>query len=280
MNNIRFLAINDFWCTLKTNLSSADFSALPQDVHCTLVFDEKLSDVNFHFTKNTKNQASKPQIKIVIIDKDVLYKIAEKTLPDFFLNLLESFDIESYKLRYENEVGFISFDNIEDSELGTLIKTTLIENLSDIAKINPKGNKLEIKGDLNERLEAFSKTQGLVEAIFEAAEYIQENYEKRVDGGLLLTHDNIQQVIRVNGDWFALKQFTIFKLLCLFVSRKTAYAIICKASDALEKIESAQTYSDTENDNYPVRIVLRDTALEHYHCPKCKKSGLEHHCYV
>jgi tRNA G18 (ribose-2'-O)-methylase SpoU len=107
-----------------------------------MVFDKKLSDVNFHFTKNTKNQASKPQIKIVIVDKDVLYKITENIMPDFFLNLLEPFDIESYKLRYENEVGFISLDNIENSELGTMIKTALIENLSDIAKINPKGNKL------------------------------------------------------------------------------------------------------------------------------------------
>jgi len=119
----------------------------------------------------------------------------------------------------------------------------------------------------------------LAEKIYGAAENIVENYEKPIDAGVLLTHDEIRTFLRISGEWFAMKQLTPFELLRFFVTRKTAYAIICRAYNALEKIKSAKSYDDTEKDNYPIRIVLPDTDLATYMCPKCKKSGLEHECY-
>ncbi|MBC7754215.1 MAG: hypothetical protein H7Z71_08265, partial [Moraxellaceae bacterium] len=169
------------------------------------------------------------------------------------MNLLEPFDMEGYKKKYENEVGFISLDNVEDSELGKMVVKEFAKNFSDISILNPKGNKLQIKGDINIRLQKFATTEGLPEKIYEAAEYIVEDYEKQIDGGMLLTHNSIKPILRINGHWFSMKQLTAFDLLCFFVSRKTAYAIICRAYNALEKIKSAQSYDDTENDNYPIR---------------------------
>lgn len=276
------IEINDFFFRLGGRVLNFGCSILPKNVHCSISFNAELSDVNFHFTKNTKNHKSKPQIKIVIIDKDILAKIIEQTFPNLFMNFIEPFDMGTFRTKYDDEVGFISFDNIENTKLGLIIKEMFINGFSDISKLKSKGTKLEIKGDINARVKDILKNndESLIEMIFHEASYITESYEKQYDNGVIITHDNIISILRINGEWFSLKQFTVFEFLCFFVSRKSAYLIICKAYDALEKIKTAQSYADTEKVNYPIRIILSDMDLKNYQCPKCKKQGLEHSCYL
>lgn len=276
---IKDLEINDFWCRLSERVFNLGCNIFPKDVHCTLVFDENLKDLNFHLTKNTRNPQDKPQIKIVIIEKKVFNQIAENTLPFFITNFFERFDMKSYREKHQNEVGFISTVDIDNSDLGIIIKNALFENLTDISKIKANGKKLEIKGDINSRIDIFAGADGLIESIFEAAQYIKDTYGKTVDAGILLTQNETKHVLRINEEWFTFRSLNVFKLLCMYVTRKTAYQIICKTEHALELLKEAQTYSDTEKYNYPIRIVLSDIDLDKFICPKCKLCGLEHDLY-
>ncbi|TRW23612.1 hypothetical protein FMM05_13200 [Flavobacterium zepuense] len=274
--DIRNLEINDFWCRLSDRVFSIGLGILPKDIHCTLVFDNLLEDVNFHLTKNTANHNDKPQIKIVIINKEVLYQMAEDILPSFFTNILERFDMKSYREKHNDEVGFISTTEIENSDLEAVFKNAISEAFSDISKIKSAGKKLEIKGDINSKLENFVIKDELVDFIFNTAEAIEESYEKSLDGGILLTQEEATHIFRIDSEWYTFKNLSVFELLSLFVTRKTAYQIICRTINALEVLKEAKTYGDTEKYNYPIRIVLPDTDLDAFICPKCKLSGSEH----
>lgn len=278
--NIRNLEINDFWCRLSDSIFSIGLGILPKDIHYTFVFDNMLDDVNLHLTKNTANQKNKPQIKIIIIDKKVLSQIAEDILPSFFLSVLEPFDMKSYRAKHNDEVGFVSMAQIENSDLETIIMSRISETFSDITKIRSSGRKLEIKGDLNPRIDNLVTEDKLVEFIFNAAEDIKESYEKTVDGGILLTQEEATHILRINGEWYTFRNLTVFELLCMFVTRKTAYQIICRTINALEVLKDAKTYEDTEKYNYPIRIILPDSDLDRFICPKCKLSGTEHDLHI
>lgn len=220
--NTRNLEINDFWCRLSDRVFNIGLGILPKNIHCTLVFDSLLADVNLHLTKNTANHDDKPQIKIVIIDKKVLSEMAEDILPPLFKNVLERFDMKSYREKHNDEVGFISLTEIENSHLETIVKKAIFEAFSDISKIKSNGRKLEIKGDLNSKLDNLVIESELVELIFNAAESIEESYEKAIDGGILMTQKEATHILRIDGEWYTFRNLTVFELLSFFVTRKTA----------------------------------------------------------
>ena len=137
-----YFKIENFgWINIRPHLISFGLNLLPDDIHFTIGFDERTSDINLHLTKNVSDKNNKPQIKIIVIEK----KLFEEIIPEITLNLLYSFltpiSIDELKTKYD-EIGFLSFDKLDNFEGYSF--NELLENYKENLKIERK-KKLKIK---------------------------------------------------------------------------------------------------------------------------------------
>lgn len=68
--------------------------------------------------------------------------------------------------------------------------------------------------------------------------------------------------IRIHKQWYFFRaDLSTFHLLRSVFDRKTAYHIIYKTLDALERIKVAKSYEDTKPYNNPCHLELREITL-------------------
>lgn len=250
------ISINgDFWVQLKTHLVSFRFKGLPKGVHFTIGFDKRSSDVNFHVTNNHSNPNDKPQIKIVVIDKNHLEKIAQ-SFPMILYNLILSpFDFND--LQEKDEFNFIPFNDLESPELSSDVLQDLIDRFKDISRIRKK-TRLKIEGDVEKRLESLVYSEDLQKSIQEKVVSFDptNKTEKNVDGGVLLIENKSIFLIRIFQDWFFFNfDINPFDLLCAYVDPLLAKHLIWKTKKSIVRVKNATNYADTEKFNTPIRLI-------------------------
>lgn len=258
IHEIRNISVNDlFWCSLQNHLFTFGFKGLPDKVHLTIVFGETVSDINFHVTKNTGDYKNKPQIKIVIINQDELINNAKEISSVLLKGWLKPFDLKEFKKKHNDEISFLSYDRLNNSGLSEATEKQFKESFKGISRIKGK-TRLKVKGDINDIIEKFTDSENLLDLYFNELEEVADVYYKPMDGGFIISNQDIIQVIRIDKEWFSIKKnSTPFDILCLFVDRKTAYIIICHTLEAIDRVSRAESYTDTEKYNNPIRLTFQ-----------------------
>lgn len=253
---IDHISINDdFWIQLKEHLISFGFGGLPKGIHLTIAFNDNSPDINFHISKNTEQQTKKPQICIAIIDK----KLLEELLPALTLSMLNKVlkpvNIEEIKTKFGNELGFISFDEMEKSETYSLTEQKLVDSFKDISKFRRK-TRLKIEGDIEKQLENFATSEELYATLQNNIVDLSPEFNKPVEGGIILSEENALTVIRINKKWFSIKtKLRSVDLMTAFVNPELAKRLIRKTKRAIVRVKNAKTFEDTEPFNKPIRLV-------------------------
>lgn len=261
---IDHISINDiFWIQFKSHLISFGFKGLPEDTHFTVGFDDRSPDINFHVTKNSVDPKDKPQIKIVIIDKQLLEEDTPPLTLAMLNKMLKPLNMEELKAKYDYDLGFISFDSLQNSEASSLTKQRLIDSFKDISRFRRR-TRLKVEGDIDMRLESFATSKELQKSILGNIVELSEEFEKNVEGGMVLTEDNTLQVIRINERWFKIRtDIKPFDLLCAFVNPQLAKHLIWQTKRALIAVKNASKYSDTAHLNKPIRLVRQQPKNSH-----------------
>jgi hypothetical protein len=252
---IDYISINDiFWVQFKPYLVSFGFNGLPKDIHFTISFNDNNPDINFHVTKNADNPNDKPQIRIVCIDK-LLLEVYVSSFSLALLNkVLQPINIEELKTKYDNDIGFISFDNLELSDTNSLLKHKLIDSFKNNMEIKRK-TRLKIKGDIEKKIESFTTSEELYTSIINNMVELSNEFQKSVEAGMIITEDTILTVIRINEGWFTIKKgMKPSDLITTFVNPKLAHHLIWKTIRAINAVKNAKKYSDTEHLNKPIRL--------------------------
>ena len=259
---IDYISINDlFWVQIKPHLISFGFKGLSENIHFTIGFDERSPDINLHITKNTSNQNNKPHIKIVVIEKKIVQEIENSLLFSILNMILEPIDLDELQSNYDFELGYLPYDKIENSEATVATKQRLISNFKKMSKIKRK-SRLKIQGNIEEPFENLIYSTEFQQTILDNIEGITDNEKASLGGGILLFNDSVLNVIRINDDWYKLRtNLALFDWLCAFVNPELAQHIINKTKQALEAIKNADSYSDTENLNSPIRLVLLENII-------------------
>lgn len=249
---------NLFWFEIKPHQINFRFNSLPKDIHFTVAFNENSNDVNLHITRNvsqkekTHLEEENPQLRIVVIDKKLLENVFPEISLNFINSILEPISIEDLKEKYNNEVGFISFDNLEKFEGYSL--SNLFEKFKEIIQIKRK-TRLKIRGKIEENILNFVNDEKLQDSIFNQIEDLSIDFSKPVDGGIILTEDKTIHVIRINDNWYNfnlnLKPNDIIKLL---IEPKTADYLIEKVKREIEIIKDCNNKIDSEKYNNPMRL--------------------------
>ncbi len=254
-DTVDYISINDiFWVQIKSHLVSFGFKGLPDNVHFTIGFDDRSPDINLHITKNVADSINKPKIRIICIDKILLEEIAPSLSLAMLNKILQPIDLGELKRKYNYDLGFISFDNFEHSKTYSLTEQKLIDSFKDISKFKRK-TRLKIEGDIEERLELFSISEDLQSSIFDNMVELTTEFQKPVDGGVIISEDNTLQVIRFNYKWFTIRtDLKPFDLLKAFINPKLENHLIWKTKRALVSIKYAETYADTKQLDKPVRL--------------------------
>lgn len=244
---------NLFWVEIKPHLVSFGLSSLPKDIHFTIGFDKRKPDVNFHITKNVPDHNNKPQLKIVVIDK----KLFEVIFPEIGINIIKSFlepiSIDELKEKYNNDIGFLSFDKLEKFEGYSL--SDVFENFKENIQI--KGSKkLKIKGDIEEKFLNFVTDEKKQDDLLNHIEDFLIDFNKPIDGGIILTEDQVINVIRINENWYNFNlNFKPIDLLKLIIEPTLAEQLVEKVKKEIEIIKTCNTYADSKIHNDPVRLI-------------------------
>lgn len=264
---IDHISINDvFWVQFKSHLVSFGFKGLPDNIHFTIGFDDRSPDINLHITKNVADQTNKPKIRIACIDKILLEEIVPSLSVAMLNKFLQPIDLEELKRKYDYDLGFISLDSFEHSDRYSLTEQKLIDSFKDISKFKRK-TRLKIQGDIENRLEAFSTSEEMQSLLLDNMVELTTEFQKPVDGGMIISEDSTLQVIRLNDKWFTLRtDLKPFDLLTTFINSKLANHLIWKTKRALVNIKNAETYADIQPLDKPVRLIRQNstTTREYY----------------
>jgi hypothetical protein len=247
-----YFSIENFgWVNIRPHLISFGLNVLPSDIHFTIGFDERTSDINIHLTKNVNDNKNKPHIKLVVIDK----KLFEDVVPEIALNLLYSFltpiSIDELKTKYD-EIGFLSFDKLEHFEGYSF--SELLENYKENLKI-VRNRKLKIKKGVQNDFLNFVSDKTYQNKIFDLIDELPIEFEKSIDGGMIVTNENVIQVMRINDVWYTfnldLKPIDILKAI---IEPKLAEFLVERTKNIIQIIDTCNTYSDSETYNTPIRL--------------------------
>jgi hypothetical protein len=247
-----YFSIENFgWINIRPHLISFGLNLLPNDIHFTIGFDERLSDINLHLTKNVNDKENKPHIKLVVIDK----KLFEEIVPEIASKLLYSFltpiSIDELKTKC-NEIGFLSFDKLEHFEGYSF--NELLENYKENLK-KVSSRKLKIKKEVQNDLLNFVTDETYQNKIFDLIDELPIEFEKSIDGGIIITNENVIQVIRINDVWYTFNlDLNPMDILKAIVEPKLAEFLVERTKSFIEIIKNCNTYSDTEKYNTPIRL--------------------------
>jgi hypothetical protein len=253
---IDHFSINDiFWVQIRPYLFSFGFKSLPDKIHYTIAFNESSSDINFHVTKNIADHNNRPQIKIFIIDKLLLNELAPSLTLSLLNKILQPIDMVELKSKYDYKLGYISFDSLEHSNSYSLIEQKLIESFKDISKFKKK-TRLKLEGDIEKRIETFSTSELIQTSLIENIVDLSDEFQKPVDGGMIISEENILQVIRINENWYTIRtDLKTFDLMTTFINPKLLNHLIWKTKRAIIEVKHASTYADTIQLNNPIRLI-------------------------
>lgn len=246
---------NGFWIQFKNHLITFGFKGLPEGTHFTIGFDDRSPDVNFHVTKNSIDPKDKPQIKIVVIDKLILEELSPKLIALIFDYLLQPLDIQELRKKYDYDLGYISFETLQNSEEATVVEHSLIERFKVISKFRRK-TRIRIEGDIEKELETFATSKHIRQLLLDNTVVLSDESGNNIEGGMILTEDDTIQVIRINDQWFTLRSdIKLFDILSTVLNTRLALHIVWRVKRALIAMQYAKSYSDTEHMNRPIRIV-------------------------
>jgi hypothetical protein len=251
-----FSVENLFFIIVKPHLVSFRVNSLPKDIHFTIGFDERKTDFNFHITKNVPDPNNKPKLEIVLIDK----KLFENAFPEIRLNiikfLLEPISIDELKEKYNNDVGFLSFDKLEkfkDYSLSNLFES-FKENIEII-----RNKKLKIKRDIEESFLNFVIDEKKQDDLLNHIEDLLIDFNKPTDGGIILTRDKAIHVIRITDNWYSLNlNFKPIDFLKLIIESDLAEQLVDKVKKEIEIIKTCNTYADSQIHNNPIRLIWQE----------------------
>ncbi|MCF6131112.1 hypothetical protein [Flavobacterium wongokense] len=239
-----------FWFSFKPHLITFGFESLPKDIHFTLVFDERQPDINFHVTKNASNPKNKPQIKIAIIDKKVFEEVISEIGIEIIKSVLEPISFEQINME---ETGYLSFDRLEEIEEYSL--SNLHEIFKEIIHIKRK-KRLKIQGDIDSNVIKFTSSKFMETVVYNNIIDFPIEYDKPVDGGLMITNENVIQVIRINENWYKFNlNSNPLEALKSFVEPELINHLIKTTKDSIEILTSCETFSDSQIHNNPVRLI-------------------------
>lgn len=82
------------------------------------------------------------------------------------------------------------------------------------------------------------------------------DFNKPIDGGIILTEDKAIHVIRINENWYNFNlNFKPIDLLKLIIEPTLAEQLVEKVKKEIEIIKTCNTYADSKIHNDPVRLI-------------------------
>lgn len=249
-------SFNDlFWIQINEHFISFGFKGLPIDIHFTIAFNLRSKDINLHLTKNTVDPKNKPKITIVTIDKTVLYQDIDFLVSKLLNKVLILIDIKEYINNHDNNLGFISFENLLDSDSFSVIEQELTDRFKYSLKIKKK-TRLKVEGDIESKLETFAKSDTIQSAMIESTFELTDEFTSLLDSGLLVSESNTVQVIRLKNKWFTLKtDFKAIDIVTILTNSEIAKVLSYKTKRGLVILKNSSTFEDTRQHNKPIRLV-------------------------
>lgn len=258
MDNVYdYFSVDDaFWFQFKSHLFTFGTKMLPKGIHLTISFHPNNTRVNFHVTNNKGDQANKPKITIVEIEKATLAQVSESLIKKMLGSMYKPFDFRQFTLDNRNKVGFISFTSIQESEYGKQMEEGIKNALLPITTFSRK-TRVKLKGDIVGQLRGLLETKQQLKQL-EKQIVVVRHIPKGDLSGILISKRGSKVVMRVNDRWLEFKPLeNLNEFLQLVLGKEHAETLMTRYKNAIKIVLKAKTYQEVEKYDKPPLLYLK-----------------------
>ena len=138
----------------------------------------------------------------------------------------------------------------------------MIDSFKEISRIKKK-TRLKIEGNVEERLNNFFASNELSDLAFDNMTDLTTDFERNIDGGIIVSEEKVFYAIRIINEWFLLKEtFEVPDIVKRFVPVEIIRKINWKTKRALVAIRKATFFDDTRHLNNPIRLIIKTATGE------------------
>lgn len=256
---VNFISIDNpllgihFWVRFNENVISFGSHQLPKDIHYSISFHPDDDYINLHITKNVSNAKNKPQIKIVKISKADAKQYEKAFCRRLLGHILKPLDIAAFKIRSRNNVGFLSFDELQKGSTPKEMEEELATAFSPITKRQGGGAKIKVKGDITAALQEMTESPEYIQKITRKITPISKPPLSFVEGGVLVSRTESITAIRVGESWYeVISSERPISLFSVLTNEEIEAKILRTIKRGIVHLRNANTYQDVEKHNKDV----------------------------
>jgi len=254
--NIDHISINDtFWIHIRKNLTSFGLPSISDDIHFTLSYHPESADVNLHLSKNIKGQGDKPRITIFRINNDQFEVIADRTAKFLHRKMLQPLNMKALKRRNRKRILYLPLSELHKTEVGVLFRDLFTETFGDVPIV--KKTHLKYEKDICkrfERLRSEEKSVELATCFLKNLTRVPKKHSVRVEAGAILLKNKLVNVIRIDNNWFGVKQLKIEDVIS-FATPGLFRHMRLEVKRAVVALRNANNFGDVKDYNREFYIV-------------------------
>lgn len=250
-----------FWIQIKEHQVNFGCNKLPLDVHFTIGFDPRTKYIDLHITRNVADQKNKPKLTLIKFYREEILADLERMMLVVVRNHLQLLDIKTLEKEHEEDICFISWDDLKASDSYSKLKDNLLNELNAASRIKRK-SRVKMQSDVMNRIEKFANSKEIQAALLACIREVPEDLSKNIDGGMIVTKNSVIQVVRLFGQWFKINTtLTPSGLLNGIVSPEIVKTLIYRTKRAIVHIKRANSYEDVKDLDKKVMVLIKKKKL-------------------
>jgi hypothetical protein len=259
---------DDFFVSFSPTVISLRFEGLPEDVHLSLSFHPD-KPLNFHVTRNTSDAGNKPHISIFKIDKGMAEAALKSLSTNMFICLLEPVDISYYQRSHRKgrikSIKFFSLNDFEKEHKYNAFRKDIGRIFRKASTMKRKG-RLRISPSIEKEFTEWAQNPELRNNLAEKFKHLPRKFLQQTDMGLLICPSYKGNVVRINDRFYSFRKETNpIDLANALLGQELTTLLLFKIRISIQRIKTANNYSEVEKANNPVTLVYEDSVI-----PKAK----------
>jgi hypothetical protein len=180
--------------------------------------------------------------------------------------MLTPLDIQQFKKKHGNEIGYLSHSDFAKQKSYPIIQQKLYEDFKKMSRVKRK-TRLKIEGDMGQALLNIATCSEMQNHVSNNISELPNRFENDVEGGMLITEDGVIHVIRHFEQWYMIREdIKPIQLLEAFMEPVLAKKLVRYTKRSIVRLKIANTIDDTKRYNSPTHLVRTKKATPNLKC--------------
>lgn len=247
--------LEDLWMIrFSENVTSFWFQGLHKDLHFSISHRPGDLCCNLHLTKNVPDPKDKPKIGICEIRANGLMTDYENICRYFISQILEPVPIHRNKRKLD---GFLlKHDDVSSGKSFGRLRKGMNNAFQQCSKRVGK-KEFRVKKNAENEMTAWASSRENQNRMLSGLRRIPKRFSKKIEGGILLTENEVTGVIIAGGKLYRMKKGKAMQeVFFSLISPELLLQLSSKIQFAIPKVLAATSYSQVERWDNPVEVFI------------------------